>query len=965
MQDYHGGYNPYPYIYIQFSHDDADTVLPVIKKLQAENYNILFDKNYNEEDKYRYQNVQKMTQAAAFMLFYSKSAAKSRLIKECVRFAAPMYNLDKICVCIDDAKFGFAFTDLKRNYTIIDEPDSHQMMAALRPYIDIYLLPNGVSSAKWEDDEFSGSFGADVPEELEELVETDDNAGETDEIVEKHETSPLENRQLGSDSFDNAYSNPINENLSEIPEVFPDFELGDDFFDGDETFSMDSLIDPSLDYEPYTPVQEIQETFVPPEPKPVYAPTREAEQSFVQSEPKPVYAPTREAEQSFVPPEPKPVYAPTREAEQSFVQSEPKPAQKPVEESIDSNEIAWSNLRRMMHVRTMKNKKLFVKPADAEQPPLEAKKYSQRENTPVESQDATIKSVSSEYPTNEDTADFESKPRPIKITQKLRKAKPDKEMIEITHKPEAVDFSPEHDESDDSPIHSSAEMTLPFSDNPPPSEVLPIPVNEPQTDVGRVFSSGMVRTPEQEYYRESQTYDYEPEIESTDLSDQPIVEETPENKQPQPVMEKNRTETKVEAEEAESAPDTSPVEIEPDETQVHQMQQEPEEAPEEDLTEQDDEKDEFDNSELNSYEFFTQNVLSEMDSDSAWDGESFFAVADIPEPEPEPMPEPEPEPEPVLELAPEKESDLPPAVNIIETQPDNSASIRAQDHELNSAQQPDLTDEEQEFEEYQKFIEQQHEDEKTDQVDIKTQILIKAAEQGNADAQYKLGLSYEHGDRVEQNYVKAAHWYILSSNRGNANAQFNLANMYEQGLGVSKNLYEAADLYKAAAEQGHSNAQTHYGLCLKNGIGTEENQTEAVKWFVRASEKGNAAAIYHLGVCFECGDGVDKDFSHALQLYLAAANQNYAEAQNALANCYMSGTGVPANYTEAVRWYSKAARGGNVAAQFNIGFCCENGLGIDKNQDMAYRFYRIAADNGSQSALKRLKELGFVGEEII
>ena len=87
MQNLYGGYNLYPYIYIQYSHDDADKVIPIIKALKSKNYNIVYDKNFDEEDRYRYLNVQQITQAAAFLLFYSKSAAKSRLIKECVRFA--------------------------------------------------------------------------------------------------------------------------------------------------------------------------------------------------------------------------------------------------------------------------------------------------------------------------------------------------------------------------------------------------------------------------------------------------------------------------------------------------------------------------------------------------------------------------------------------------------------------------------------------------------------------------------------------------------------------------------------------------------------------------------------------------------------------------------------------------------------------------------------------------------------
>ena len=115
MQDYFDEYNPYPYVYIQYSHDDAHKVIPIIKALKARKYNVVFDRNFRESDKHRFMNVAQITQAAALVIFYSKSAAKSRLIKECVRFAVPMYNLEKICVCLDDSRFGLSFSDLKKS----------------------------------------------------------------------------------------------------------------------------------------------------------------------------------------------------------------------------------------------------------------------------------------------------------------------------------------------------------------------------------------------------------------------------------------------------------------------------------------------------------------------------------------------------------------------------------------------------------------------------------------------------------------------------------------------------------------------------------------------------------------------------------------------------------------------------------------------------------------------------------
>ena len=45
------------------------------------------------------------------------------------------------------------------------------------------------------------------------------------------------------------------------------------------------------------------------------------------------------------------------------------------------------------------------------------------------------------------------------------------------------------------------------------------------------------------------------------------------------------------------------------------------------------------------------------------------------------------------------------------------------------------------------------------------------AEQGNAFAQYNLGLMYEYGSGVVKDEVEAYKWYLLSGAQGNANAK--------------------------------------------------------------------------------------------------------------------------------------------------------------------------------------------------
>ena len=80
------------------------------------------------------------------------------------------------------------------------------------------------------------------------------------------------------------------------------------------------------------------------------------------------------------------------------------------------------------------------------------------------------------------------------------------------------------------------------------------------------------------------------------------------------------------------------------------------------------------------------------------------------------------------------------------------------------------------------------------------ELYLKSAEQGYAVAQYNLGLCYEFGEGVEQDFVKSAEWYEKSAEQGHAVAQYHLAYYYEMGKGVKKDISKAYELYKKSAD---------------------------------------------------------------------------------------------------------------------------------------------------------------------
>jgi len=228
--------------------------------------------------------------------------------------------------------------------------------------------------------------------------------------------------------------------------------------------------------------------------------------------------------------------------------------------------------------------------------------------------------------------------------------------------------------------------------------------------------------------------------------------------------------------------------------------------------------------------------------------------------------------------------------------------------------------------------------------------LKRRAEQGNAPAQFSLGLCYYWGSGVAQDYAEAAKWYRKAAEQGNAGAQYNLGVCYTVGQGVEKDYPEAVKWYRKAAEQGNPQAQYNLGACYTEGQGVEKDYTEAVKWWRKAAEQEDAQAQCNLAVCYYLGQGMAKDCAEAVKWFRKAAEQGNPFGQMSLAFCYEEGNGVAKDYAEAAVWYRKAAEQGNPQAQYSLGVCYAEGEGVERDYSQAVKWYRKAAEQGNAHA---------------
>ena len=117
------------------------------------------------------------------------------------------------------------------------------------------------------------------------------------------------------------------------------------------------------------------------------------------------------------------------------------------------------------------------------------------------------------------------------------------------------------------------------------------------------------------------------------------------------------------------------------------------------------------------------------------------------------------------------------------------------------------------------------------------------AKQGNADAQYNLGVMYNEGKGVPQDDKTAVKWYKLAAKQGYAHAQYNLGVMHERGEGVPEDYKTAVKWYKLAAEQGYADAQGNLGAMYAMGKGVIQDNVYAHMWlnFAASSGKENAS----------------------------------------------------------------------------------------------------------------------------
>jgi TPR repeat protein len=77
--------------------------------------------------------------------------------------------------------------------------------------------------------------------------------------------------------------------------------------------------------------------------------------------------------------------------------------------------------------------------------------------------------------------------------------------------------------------------------------------------------------------------------------------------------------------------------------------------------------------------------------------------------------------------------------------------------------------------------------------------LLERAQKGDADAQYELGKNYETGRiGLPKDFTQAQHWYSEAAKQGDAYAEFALGVLFNFGKGVKRDYVQAYTWYERA-----------------------------------------------------------------------------------------------------------------------------------------------------------------------
>lgn len=152
----------------------------------------------------------------------------------------------------------------------------------------------------------------------------------------------------------------------------------------------------------------------------------------------------------------------------------------------------------------------------------------------------------------------------------------------------------------------------------------------------------------------------------------------------------------------------------------------------------------------------------------------------------------------------------------------------------------------------------------------KIEELKPKAEAGDPVAQTAIGLHYQLGILVPEDYNKAVEWYKKAADQGEPNALvllgLDMERQYAESDGDDRWLVQALDYYEKAAEKDHPYGLYFLGRFYRDGRVVELDEAKAFQYFKKAEARGLSAPRFAMAVAYGKGKGVFQNSKKAYAL---------------------------------------------------------------------------------------------------
>ena len=229
--------------------------------------------------------------------------------------------------------------------------------------------------------------------------------------------------------------------------------------------------------------------------------------------------------------------------------------------------------------------------------------------------------------------------------------------------------------------------------------------------------------------------------------------------------------------------------------------------------------------------------------------------------------------------------------------------------------------------------------------------LEKFAKSGDVQAQYEVGMDYYIGDGVTKNTETAGKWFHLATKQGhaeassifysfyskelekaakngNAQAQYEVGMDYYEGNGVSKNTETAGKWFHLATKQGHAEA-------------TPKFYSFYSKELEKAAKSGDAQAQYEVGMDYYIGEEITQNIETAAKWLYLSTLQGHEDAKKQYYSYYSKVLEGNANK--------------DLESLYTVGCFYFNGTGgVDKDEKKGFKYLRKAYEKGHPLAMEAL-----------